>query len=223
MSMRILVLISGRGSNLAALVEAAHAQAWPAQVVGVICNRPHAAGLPWAHSQGLPTQVLDHQPYASREAFDAALLSACLDHRPDLVVLAGFMRVLGEAFVRHCEGRLININPSLLPAFTGLHTHRRALQAGVKVAGATVHYVTPSLDHGPVIAQAVVPLLANDTEHSLSNRVLQAEHQLLPLAVGWHVRGEVQLHDGCVRHLKGAAQTLFFPDADLTPAMAAPP
>ncbi|MFM8510578.1 MAG: phosphoribosylglycinamide formyltransferase [Betaproteobacteria bacterium] len=223
MSMRILVLISGRGSNLAALVEAAHAQAWPAQVVGVISNRPHAAGLPWAQSQGLPTQVLDHQAFASREAFDAALLTACLDHRPDLVVLAGFMRVLGEAFVRHFEGRLINIHPSLLPAFAGLHTHRRALQAGVKVAGATVHYVTPSLDHGPVIAQAVVPVLANDTEHSLSNRVLQAEHQLLPLAVGWHVRGEVQLHDGCVRHLKGAAQTLFFPDADLTPAMAAPP
>lgn len=222
MSMRILVLISGRGSNLAALVEAAHAQAWPAQVVGVISNRPQAAGLQWAQSHGLPTQVLDHQAFASREAFDAALLQACLAHRPDVVVLAGFMRVLGEAFVQHFEGRLINIHPSLLPAFTGLHTHRRALQAGVKVAGATAHYVTPRLDHGPVIAQAVVPVLPRDTEHSLADRVLRAEHQLLPLAVAWHVRGELQLHDGCVHHRQGAAQTLFFPDADLTPAMAVP-
>ncbi len=221
MSMRILVLISGRGSNLAALVEAARAQAWPAQVVGVISNRPQAVGLQWAQSQGLPTQVLDHQHFASREAFDEALRLACLAHRPDLVVLAGFMRVLGDAFLQHFEGRLINIHPSLLPAFTGLRTHQRALQAGVKVAGATAHYVTPAVDHGPVIAQAVVPVLARDTEHSLADRVLQAEHHLLPMAVGWHVRGELQLQGGCVRHRHGAEQTLFFPDAGVTQAAAA--
>jgi phosphoribosylglycinamide formyltransferase-1 len=222
MSMRILVLISGRGSNLAALVQAARVQAWPAQVVGVISNRPQAAGLQWAQSQGLGTRVLDHHHFASREAFDEALQSACLAHRPDLVVLAGFMRILGVSFVRHFEGSLINIHPSLLPAFNGLHTHRRALQAGVKVAGATAHYVTPALDHGPVIAQAVVPVWAHDTESSLADRVLRAEHHLLPLAVGWHVRGELQLQDGCVHHRRGAAQTLFFPDASATRATAAP-
>ena len=209
MSMRILVLISGRGSNLAALVQAAREQAWPAEVVAVIGNRPQAAGLQWAREQGLATQVVDHQAFDSREAFDAALLAACQGHRPDLVVLAGFMRVLGDAFVRHYEGRLINIHPSLLPAFPGLHTHRRALQAGVKTAGATVHYVTPVLDHGPVIAQAVVPVLAQDTEQALAERVLQAEHRLLPLAVGWHVKGELQIQDGVVRHRFGAAQTLL--------------
>jgi len=212
MSMRILVLISGRGSNLAALVGAARAQAWPAQVVGVISNRPQAAGLAWAREQGLFTQVVDHQAYASREAFDEALLQACQAHRPDLLVLAGFMRVLGTAFVQHYEGRMINVHPSLLPAFTGLNTHRRALEAGVKVAGATVHYVTPTLDHGPVIAQAVVPVLAHDTEQGLAERVLQAEHALLPLAVGWHVRGELLTHGGRVQHRHAAAQTLFLPE-----------
>ncbi len=211
MSTRILILLSGRGSNLAALVEAAREQDWPAQVVGVISNRPQAAGLAWAHAQGLPTQAVDHQAFASRQAFDAALLAACQSYRPDLVVLAGFMRVLGTEFVRHYEGRLINIHPSLLPAFTGLHTHRRALEAGVKLAGATVHYVTPTLDHGPVIAQAVVPVQADDDESSLAERVLQAEHRLLPLAVGWHVRGELDLQEGLVHHRRGLPQSLFFP------------
>lgn len=211
MSTRILILLSGRGSNLAALVEAAREQDWPAQVVGVISNRPHAAGLAWAHAQGVPAQAVDHQAFASRQAFDAALLAACQSYRPDLVVLAGFMRVLGTEFVRHYEGRLINIHPSLLPAFTGLHTHRRALEAGVKLAGATVHYVTPTLDHGPVIAQAVVPVQADDDESSLAERVLQAEHRLLPLAVGWHVRGELDLQEGLVHHRRGLPQSLFFP------------
>ena len=214
MNTRILVLISGRGSNLAALVKAAREEAWPAEMVGVISNRPEAAGLQWAGSHGLPTQVLSHQAFATREAFDAALLAACEAHRPDLVVLAGFMRVLGDGFVRHYEGRLINIHPSLLPAFTGLHTHRRALAAGVKWAGATVHYVTPTLDHGPVIAQAAVPVLAQDCEQTLAERVLQAEHRLLPLAVGWHVKGELQLRDGVVRHRAGAQQSLFHPESD---------
>ncbi|NBQ90882.1 MAG: phosphoribosylglycinamide formyltransferase [Betaproteobacteria bacterium] len=212
MSTRILVLISGRGSNLAALVEAARANGWPAEVVGVISNRPQAAGLQWAREQGFHAQVVDHQAFASREAFDAALLAACQARQPDLVVLAGFMRVLGEAFVRHYESRLINIHPSLLPAFMGLHTHRRALQAGVKFAGATAHYVSVTLDHGPVIAQAAVPVRAHDTEHSLAQRVLQAEHRVLPLAVGWHVKGELQLQDGLVSHRQGASQALYFPD-----------
>jgi phosphoribosylglycinamide formyltransferase-1 len=210
MPQRLIVLISGRGSNLAALVQAARDQRWPAEVVGVISNRPQAAGLEWARAHGLPTQVVDHQAYADRAEFDAALLQACEAHQPDVVVLAGFMRVLGDTFVRRYEGRLINIHPSLLPAFTGLHTHRRALQAGVKMAGATVHYVTPALDHGPVIAQGVVAVQPNDTEAALAERVLQAEHQLLPLAVGWHVRGELQLEAGVVRHRHGAPQALFF-------------
>ena len=210
MNMRILVLISGRGSNLAALVGAARAQGWPADVVGVVGNRPQAAGLEWAREHGLHTQVVDHQAFDSREAFDAALLQACTALQPDLVVLAGFMRVLGEPFVRHFEGRLINIHPSLLPAYPGLHTHRRALEHGAKVAGATVHYVTPTLDHGPVIAQAVVPVHAGDDEHRLAERVLQAEHLLLPLAVGWHVRGELELQSGVVHHRRGAPQELFF-------------
>jgi len=198
MSMRILVLISGRGSNLAALVGAARAQAWPAQVVGVISNRPQAAGLAWAREQGLFTQVVDHQTYASREAFDEALLQACQAHRPDLLVLAGFMRVLGTAFVQHYEGRMINVHPSLLPAFTGLNTHRRALEAGVKVAGATVHYVTPTLDHGPVIAQAVVPVLANDDAETLAARVLEQEHLIYPRAVHDLLEGRLMLKDGRV-------------------------
>lgn len=210
MTQRILVLISGRGSNLAALAQAAREQAWSAELVGVISNRPQAAGLLWAQQQGLSTLTLDHQAHSSREAFDAALLKACESHRPDLVVLAGFMRVLGDAFVHHYAGRLINIHPSLLPAFPGLQTHRRALEAGVKLAGATVHYVTPSLDHGPVIAQAVVPVQPQDTESDLSERVLRAEHRVLPLAVGWHLRGELQVQDGVVRHRFGAPQALFF-------------
>lgn len=208
MNTRILVLISGRGSNLAALAHAALEEAWPAELVGVISNRPQAAGLQWAREHGVPAQVVDHQAFDSRESFDAALLAACEAHRPDLVVLAGFMRVLGEAFVRHYEGRLINIHPSLLPAFAGLHTHRRALEAGVKWAGATVHYVTPTLDHGPMIAQAAVPIQAQDTEQTLADRVLQAEHRLLPLAVGWHVKGDLVLRNGVVHHRNHGQQAL---------------
>jgi phosphoribosylglycinamide formyltransferase-1 len=223
MSMRILILLSGRGSNLAALVQAAREQGWPAQVVGVISNRPQAPGLAWAQAQGLASQAVDHQAFESREAFDAALLAACQAHAPDLVVLAGFMRVLGTDFVRHYEGRLINIHPSLLPAFTGLHTHRRALEAGVKLAGATVHYVTPTLDHGPVIAQAAVPVEREDTESSLAERVLQAEHRLLPLAVGWHVRGELELQGGRVHHRRGLPQLLFFPTASTAEAASTGP
>lgn len=209
MLQRLIVLISGRGSNLAALVQAARSQAWPVEVAAVISNRPEAPGLDWARSEGLPTEVLDHRAYPGRAAFDSAVLAACQAHRADTVVLAGFMRVLGEGFVRHYEGRLINIHPSLLPAFPGLNTHRRVLESGVKVSGASVHYVTPTLDHGPIIAQAVVPVAPKDTEATLAQRVLQAEHRLLPMAVGWHVHGELRLENGHVRHIHGAAQLIY--------------
>ena len=209
MTQRLIVLISGRGSNLAALGEGLQREGWPAQLCAVVSNRPQAAGLDWARQHGVPTEVIDHTAFGTRAEFDAALLQACQRLQPDLVVLAGFMRVLDTAFVEHFAGRLINIHPSLLPAFAGLHTHRRALQAGAKVAGATVHYVTAELDHGPIIAQAVVPVRPGDDEQRLSERVLQAEHRLLPMAVGWHLRGELSVQDGIVRHSNSQAQCLF--------------
>jgi phosphoribosylglycinamide formyltransferase 1 len=206
---RIVVLISGRGSNMEALVQACAQERWPARVEAVISNRPLAAGLGFARSRGIAAAVVDHQAYADRAAFDQALAHAIDRYQPDLVVLAGFMRVLGEAFVRHYEGRLLNIHPSLLPAFPGLHTHRRALQAGCKVAGATVHFVTPALDHGPVVLQAVVPVLPGDEETSLAARVLQAEHLIYPRAVRWFVEGSLRLCAGIVQHTEGAPQFLF--------------
>ena len=166
---RLAILISGRGSNLEALVEAMALERWDAQVVAVIANRPDSAGLAWAAARGLPTIGLDHRAHADRESFDAALAAAIDAAGAELVVLAGFMRILSDAFVRRYSGRLVNIHPSLLPAFTGLHTHRRALEAGCAVAGATVHLVKPTLDHGPIIAQAVVPVLAVVAVHFCSN------------------------------------------------------
>ena len=206
---RLLILASGRGSNLRALLMAASEPNWPGQVVQLICNRPGAPVLEVAHTFGVATEVIDHQAFGSRESFDAQLLVRCRAHQPDLIVLAGFMRVLDEAFVTAFEGRLINIHPSLLPSFAGLHTHRRALQAGVKLAGATVHYVTAQLDHGPIIIQAAVPVQAHDDEASLAERVLQAEHRILPLAVSWHLQGQLDVQDGIVRHQGGAAQFLW--------------
>lgn len=206
---RIVVLISGRGSNMEALVQACAKEAWPARIVAVISNRPLAAGLGFARSRGIAAEVVDHQAYAERHSFDQALAEAVDRHQPDLVVLAGFMRVLGEAFVRHYEGRLLNIHPSLLPAFPGLHTHRRALEAGCKVAGATVHFVTPALDHGPVVMQAVVPVLPQDDEESLAARVLQAEHLIYPCAVRWFVEESLRLDAGVVRQLEGQPQFLL--------------
>lgn len=203
---RIVILISGRGSNMRSIVEACRAEQWPAQVMAVIANRPDAGGLRYARDRGIATQVIDHQAHPSREAFDAALMQAIDAHRPDVLVLAGFMRILGAAFVHHYEGRLLNIHPSLLPAFTGLHTHRRAIEAGCKVAGATVHFVTAELDHGPIVAQAVVPVLAEDTAESLSDRVLLREHEMYPRAVCWFVEGRLALHNGLVRQLDGASQ-----------------
>ena len=203
---RIVILVSGRGSNMQAIVRACRAEQWPAQVVGVLSNRPDAEGLAWARDAGLPALALDHRAYAGRDAFDAALAEAIEAWAPDLVVLAGFMRILGDAFVQRFAGRLVNVHPSLLPAFTGLHTHQRAIAAGCKLAGATVHFVTPALDHGPIIAQAAVPVMPDDTPESLSARVLEAEHVIYPRAVRWFVEGQLAVENGVVRHLADAPQ-----------------
>jgi len=205
---RIVILISGRGSNMESIVRACDEQRWPASVVAVIANRPDAAGLAFAAARGIATAVVDHRAQPSREAFDAALGEQIDHHAPDVVVLAGFMRILGPAFVRHYEGRLVNIHPSLLPAFPGLHTHRRVLQAGCKLSGATVHFVTTDLDHGPIVMQSVVPVRADDTEDSLAARVLASEHRIYPIAVQWFVRERIVVDHGVVRQLDGEAQLL---------------
>ncbi|MBL8397379.1 MAG: phosphoribosylglycinamide formyltransferase [Candidatus Accumulibacter sp.] len=194
-----VVLISGRGSNLAALLAAADAGELGARIVGVIANRPGAAGLQTAAARGIATDVVDHRRFAERALFDAALAEAIDVFAPRLVILAGFMRILGEAFVEHYQGRLLNIHPSLLPAFPGLDTHRRALDAGVRLHGCTVHFVTPTLDHGPVIIQAAVPVLDDDDEATLAARVLAQEHRIYPLAVRWFAEGRLRLDDGRVR------------------------
>lgn len=206
---RIVILISGRGSNMEAIHQRCAEEGWPARVVAVIASRPLARGLAWAAKQGMATQAVDHQSFATREAFDDALAAAIDAHLPDLVVLAGFMRVLGSAFVRRYEGRLLNIHPSLLPAFTGLHTHRRALEAGCKAVGATVHFVTPELDHGPIVLQSVVPVFPADDEEALSARVLATEHVIYPLAVRWFVEGKLRVEAGLVRQTDGASQVLM--------------
>jgi phosphoribosylglycinamide formyltransferase 1 len=205
---RIVILISGRGSNMEAIVQRCREEAWPAEVVAVIANKPGAAGLAFAAASGIATAVVDHRAQGSREAFDAALAAAIDLHAPDLVVLAGFMRILGDGFVRRYEGRLLNIHPSLLPAFPGLHTHRRALEAGCKAAGATVHFVTPELDHGPIVMQSVVPVLPGDDEGTLSARVLATEHVIYPLSVRWFIEGRLTVEAGIVRQRDGASQVL---------------
>ena len=183
----IVILISGGGSNMAAIVRAARQRDWAgrldAQVAAVLSNRGDAGGLAVAREQGIATAVVDHKGFTGREAFDAALAAQIDLHQPALVALAGFMRILTPAFVARYAGRLVNIHPSLLPAFPGLHTHRRALEAGCRVAGATVHQVTAELDHGPILEQAVVPVLPGDTEHSLAARVLTQEHLIYPRAI----------------------------------------
>ncbi len=207
---RIVILVSGRGSNMQAIVRACVEQGWPAQVVAVVANRPGAGGLAFAAAQGIATAVVDHQRFAERTAFDAELARVIDGFQPSLVLLAGFMRVLGADFVQRYAGRLLNIHPSLLPAFPGLHTHRRALQAGCQVAGATVHFVTPQLDHGPIVLQAAVPVRPGDDEQALAARVLASEHIIYPLAVRWFVEGQLDLgDDGRVRHRTGASQILM--------------
>lgn len=189
---RVAVLISGRGSNLRALVHAFRASTLPMPAIRVISNEPEAPGLLWAESEGFATQVLCHRDFPHRQAFDEALLADVLAFEPTLVVLAGFMRILSPGFCEALAGRLINIHPSLLPAFTGLDTHRRALEAGVRLHGATVHAVTAELDHGPILAQAVVPVLFDDNAETLSARVLELEHRLYPLAVQAILSGVVR-------------------------------
>lgn len=189
---RLVILISGRGSNMEALLKAE----LPASVVAVISNRGDAAGLAVATNHDVPTRVVEHREFASRDAFDAALAEVIDGYAPDYVLLAGFMRVLSAAFVARFAGRLINIHPSLLPAFPGLHTHARALAEGVKVHGCTVHFVTPALDHGPIIIQAAVPVRADDTEDTLAARVLEQEHRVFPQAVRWLCEERVSVDAG---------------------------
>lgn len=209
----IVILISGRGSNMEAIVGACAAEAWPARVAAVISNRADAAGLGFARSHGIATAVVEHAAFASREAFDARLAEAIDGFSPDVVALAGFMRILTPAFVQRYDGRLVNIHPSLLPMFPGLHTHRRAIEAGCKVAGASVHFVTADLDHGPIIGQAIVPVLPDDGEEALAARVLVQEHRLYPRAIRWLVEGALEQRDGVVRHTGGQAQLLGTLDA----------
>ena len=206
---KIVVLISGRGSNMQAILRACATEGWDARIAAVVSNRADAQGLAFAREQGIATAVVDHRAVSSREAFDAELGRVVEGYTPDVLALAGFMRILTPRFVQHFEGRLVNVHPSLLPAFTGLHTHRRAIEAGCKLAGATVHFVTAELDHGPIIVQAVVPVLPSDTEDTLSARVLVQEHVIYPLALRWLVQGRLEIAGGVVRHTTGELQLYF--------------
>ncbi len=188
---KIVILISGRGSNMQAIVQASQSQQWPAQIAAVISNKPDAAGLAYAASQGIATMVVESKAFPNRESFDTALQQAIDSFQADLVVLAGFMRILTPQFVQHYENRIMNIHPSLLPSFVGLHTHQQALDAGVKFHGATVHFVTAELDHGPIIDQACVRIEQGDTEDSLAQKLLVKEHQIYPRAVRLFVEGKL--------------------------------
>ena len=195
----IVILISGRGSNMEALLAAN----LPCRIAAVISNKADAKGLETARVRGIPTAVVAHAAHASRDVFDAALAAEIDRHQPDLIILAGFMRILGEAFVRRYQGRMLHIHPSLLPAFPGLHTHRRALEAGCRIHGCTVHFVTPALDNGPVVIQAAVPVFADDNEETLAARVLVQEHIAYPQAVRWFVEGRLTLAAGGRVQLEG--------------------
>jgi phosphoribosylglycinamide formyltransferase-1 len=195
----IVILISGRGSNMEAIVRACEAQAWPARIAAVISNKPDAAGLDFAQAHGIPTAVVSNKSFATREAFDAALQDTVDGFAPDLVVLAGFMRILTPGFVEHYAGRMLNIHPSLLPLFPGLHTHRQALAAGVIEHGATVHFVTAELDHGPAVLQGRIEVRPGDTEQSLAERLLAQEHTIYPQAVRLFVEDRLSIENGTVR------------------------
>lgn len=194
MSCRVVVLLSGRGSNFQSIVEAQ----LPVDIVAVISNRPQAAGLAYAREHGLNAVALDHTAHADREGFDALLADEIERHQPDLVVLAGYMRILSPAFIARFEGRLLNIHPSLLPMFPGLKTHARALAEGVKIHGCTVHFVTAELDHGPIVIQAAVPVRADDTADTLAARVLAQEHRIYPQAIRWFAEGRLVNNHGRV-------------------------
>ena len=193
MPCNVVVLISGSGSNLQALIDSVAHDGNPARIAAVICNRAGAYGLERAKQAGITTELLDHKQFDGREAFDAALIQAIDAHQPDLVVLAGFMRILTPGFVQHYSGRLLNIHPSLLPKHKGLHTHQRAIEAGDSEHGCSVHFVTEELDGGPLVVQAVLPVMADDTAESLAHRVHQQEHQIYPLAVRWFAEGRLRL------------------------------
>ena len=195
----IVILISGRGSNMEAIVRALEAERWPARIAAVISNKPDAKGLAFAQAHGIPTAVVPSKEFASREAFDAVLQQTIDGYQADLVVLAGFMRILTASFVEHYAGRMLNIHPSLLPLFPGLHTHRQALEAGVLEHGATVHFVTAELDHGPAVLQARINVLPGDTETSLAERLLEQEHLIYPQAVRLFVEDRLNIVDGEVR------------------------
>jgi len=216
MTKRITVLLSGRGTNLAALLAAMREGTLGGGITRVISNRPEAQGINLARAAGVATTVIDHREFATRDAFDLALGDAIDAERPDLVVLAGFMRVLGEALVRRYAGRLINVHPSLLPLYPGLHTHRRALEEGARMHGCTIHFVTPEVDVGPIIAQAAVPVHDDDDETTLAARVLVQEHLLLPAAVRWYCEDRLVIAGRRVR-VKGV------PDAAEPAALRAPP
>jgi phosphoribosylglycinamide formyltransferase 1 len=190
---KLVILISGRGSNMEAIVRACSHEGWPAQVAAVIANRPDAAGLEFAASHGIATAVVDHRQFPDRESFDAALARQIDAFTPDLVVLAGFMRVLTPGFVDHYAARMLNVHPSLLPSFAGLKTHQQALDAGVRLHGASVHFVTSQLDHGPIVIQAAVPVQDGDDAAALAARVLAIEHIIYPRAVRWFVEGRLAL------------------------------
>lgn len=204
----IVILISGRGSNMEAVVRAAESQQWPARIAAVISNKPDAGGLAFAQARGIPTAVVPNQQFASRAEFDAKLQETIDAFEPDLVVLAGFMRILTAPFVEHYAGRMLNIHPSLLPLFPGLGTHQQALAAGVSEHGATVHFVTAELDHGPAVLQATIPVLPGDTEHTLASRLLVEEHKIYPRAVRLFVEDRLVVENGAVRIVEHAADTL---------------
>ena len=195
----IVTLISGRGSNFEAIVKTAQKERWPVKFAGVIANHSAAKGLEFARSQGIPVLVVEHKEHATRESFDDALIEKIDELGADLVILAGFMRILTPGFIRHFEGRLINIHPALLPAFPGLHTHERALEAGVQEHGATVHFVTEGVDEGPIICQASVPVREGDNADTLAARVLVAEHQIYPRAVKWFLDGRLRTEGNQVK------------------------
>jgi phosphoribosylglycinamide formyltransferase-1 len=202
---RLAILISGRGSNMMALVAAARAPDYPADVVAIVSSRPDAAGLAWARAEGLPATLIDHKAYASREAFDAAVDRVLTEADVEMVALAGFMRIQSPQFVRKWQARQLNIHPSLLPAFKGLNPQAQALEAGVKISGCTVHFVTEDLDGGPIIAQTAVPVCEGDTAQSLAARILRAEHALYPQALALVAAGRARLCDGRVTILAPGA------------------
>ena len=204
----IVILISGRGSNMEAVVRALEAEGWPARIAAVISNKPDAGGLAFAQARGIPTAVVPSKTFATRAEFDAKLQETIDVFQPDLVVLAGFMRILTAPFVEHYAGRMLNIHPSLLPLFPGLHTHQQALEAGCVEHGATVHFVTAELDHGPAVLQARIPVLPGDTEATLATRLLVEEHKIYPRAVRLFVEDRLVVENGAVRIVEPGFDTI---------------